>query len=273
MATSAAIVDGPAPEAGSRRIAGLIDRWIYVGMAGMMIAVALLGFIPDSIDLISGVNAGTAPPLPPILHVHALLMGSWLLLLLTQATLMATGRKSLHMQLGVAAFALAPAMIVVGFILVPVRYWQLVDAIAAAPPAVAAQLRAETLPLVIDLKLTQVRAGILFALFVGIALAVRLRHPDTHKRFLILGTLAPLEAGIDRIAFLPATVPASPLSADLYPVLLALPMIAWDLYRRRRLPGAYAIWFVALAITAVPENMLWGTAWWLHVAPRLLGAG
>src|SRR5438094_5053250 len=69
-----------------------IDRWIYVFTAASFIAIVLAGFIPDSIGKVAAVQAGERPPFPLVLHFHAVLMGSFLLLLLAQTTLAATGR-------------------------------------------------------------------------------------------------------------------------------------------------------------------------------------
>src|SRR5213076_646987 len=87
-----------------------IDRWIFVGMAAWFIAITLAGFIPDSIMKVGMVRAGARPPFPIVLHMHAILMGSFLLTLLTQTWLMATGRKARHMQIGVLGMALAVAL-------------------------------------------------------------------------------------------------------------------------------------------------------------------
>ena len=78
-----------------------IDRWIFVFMAAWFIAIVLAGFIPDSIMKVGMVQAGARPPFPIVLHMHAVLMGSFLLLLLAQTVLMATGRRALHMRLGI----------------------------------------------------------------------------------------------------------------------------------------------------------------------------
>ena len=77
-----------------------VDRWIFVAMAVWYIIVVLVGFIPDSMMKIGMVEAGIRPPFPPILHAHALVMGSFLLVLLAQTWLMATGRPANHMRLG-----------------------------------------------------------------------------------------------------------------------------------------------------------------------------
>src|SRR4029078_12795055 len=74
-----------------------IDRWIFVFMAAWFIAITLAGFIPDSIMKVGMVAAVVRPSFPAVLHMHAVLMGSFLLMLLTQTWLMATGRRALHM--------------------------------------------------------------------------------------------------------------------------------------------------------------------------------
>jgi hypothetical protein len=132
------------PAAGaSVPLAGMIDRWIYVFMAALLVTTTLLGFIPDSLAKIAAVETAQRAPFPPVLHVHAILMGLWLLLLLAQTILMATGNAKYHKQLGLASFALAPAILLTGVILVPTMYGQLRDALATASPGLAQNLKAE----------------------------------------------------------------------------------------------------------------------------------
>ena len=117
-----------------------IDRWIYVLMTVWFIVIVLVGFIPDAMMKVAMVKAGARPPFPAILHVHAVLMGSFLLLLLAQTWLMATGRKALHMQLGVLGMVLAAALVVAGFILAPTMYYQVWGGATFGPPQVRAAL-------------------------------------------------------------------------------------------------------------------------------------
>src|SRR5690349_79305 len=134
MATAA---DGTARDGSGRgEFVAFVNRWIYVFMAGLFIVTVFAGFIPDSLGKMEDVAAARRPPFPPILHVHAVLMGSWLLLLLTQATLMATGRPAIHKQLGLLAMVLAPALIVAGFFLIPTMDGQIIEGIRHGPPAV-----------------------------------------------------------------------------------------------------------------------------------------
>ena len=112
-----------------------IDRWIYVFTAASFIVITLVGFIPDAIMKVGMVQAGQRPPFPLVMHMHAVLMGSFLLLLLAQTSLMATGRKEYHMRLGVAAFVVAPALVIVGAVLAPTMYYETWNLLQVAPSA------------------------------------------------------------------------------------------------------------------------------------------
>lgn len=76
-----------------------------------MILVSVAGFGPSIIDQ-SGRNA---PP-TPLVMAHGIVAGAWLLLFLTQATLVATGRVAVHRRLGRAGPVLAVAMIILVFL-------------------------------------------------------------------------------------------------------------------------------------------------------------
>src|SRR3954467_2885037 len=96
-----------------------LDRWIFVVQAVCFIALVFTGFIPDSIDKVAAVQAGQRPPFPLVLHLHAVAMGSFLLLLLTQSVLMSPRRSELHKRVGIAAFVLVPVLVVIGLVLAP----------------------------------------------------------------------------------------------------------------------------------------------------------
>jgi hypothetical protein len=229
MATTA---DNIAVESTGGGFTAFADRWIYVFMAGLFIVTVLIGFIPDSREMLADVATGKHPPLPPILHVHAVLMGSWLLLLFAQASLMATGRRNFHMQLGVLGMVLAPAMVIAGVLLMLTRDGQLIDAIRHGPPALVAQLK-PVLPIVLDIMLIQIRAAIVFGGLVAVALIVRKSDSDVHKRLMFLATAAPLPAATDRMTWLWSSAPGSPLTVELWPLVVLSPLILWDLYRQR----------------------------------------
>ena len=250
---------------------GLIDRWIYVFTAALFIATVLLGFIPDSVVKVGLVAAGKRPPFPLILHFHAVATGGWLVLLLAQTSLMATGRSAGHRQLGLTAMVLAPAVIVIGLILVPTMYHQLWTTVHAVPggPDAAGQARLNRQA---NVTINQLRNGLLFGF--SVFMAMRLRKSDfaTHKRLMILAPVAPLIAAVARLEWLPTTMPASPLSIELFVLLLIAPMFAWDFFRLRKIQRAYIIWFVPFVLASGAVHMLWNTPWWQATVPRLMGA-
>ena len=146
-----------------------IDRWIYVFTAASFIVIVLAGFIPSSLGKIAAVQSGARPPFPLILHMHALLMGSFLLLLLAQTTLVATGRQALHMRLGLASMVIAPAIVVVGLLLARGNYLGVWGAAQAAPPEARAELMG-VIGILDNILLLQLRIGILFPIFIWIGL-------------------------------------------------------------------------------------------------------
>lgn len=273
MATIAAPI-----ERGERRVdllsgtprANAIDRWIYVFTAASFIAIVLAGFVPSSIGKIAAVQAGERPPFPLVLHMHAVLMGSFLLLLLAQTTLVATGRCNLHRRLGLLSMVIVPMLVLVGFLLVPTSYQGVWAAAQAAPPPARAQL--EGLILQLDnIMLLQLRVGILFPVFLVIALWARRQDSGLHKRMMILATAMALPAGIDRIPWLPTTLPASPLASDLYTLLAISPMLAWDVVRNRSIHRAYWIWLAIGLPVTIAVHGLWDSGWWHTTARQLMG--
>ena len=248
-----------------------VDRWIYVFTAASFIVIALAGFVPSSLAKIAAVQAGERPPFPLVLHLHAVLMGSFLLLLFAQTTLVAIGKCDVHRRLGLVAMVLAPALVAVGFILVPTIYQSVWTAAQAAPPGAREPLQQLVLRLD-NIMLLQLRIGFLFPLLLLIGLRARGRNAGLHKRMMILATAMALPAGIDRIPWLPTTLPGSPLAPDLYVLLAISPMLARDLVRNRSVHRAYWIWLAISLPFAVVVHGLWDSAWWHATAPQLMGA-
>lgn len=247
-----------------------IDRWIYVFMATFFIVITLTGFIPDSLAKLAAVETGERPPFPLVLHLHSILMGSFLLLLFMQTTLAATGRLEYHQRLGVAAVVLAPAIVVAGFILVPTMYHQIWDGMQAASAEAQAGIQG-FLRFFDNIMLIQIRVGILFPLFILIALLARKSDSGLHKRMMFLAVAIALPAAFDRITWLPHTLPENPLSPDLYVLLAVAPMFIWDLVRTRSVHKAYRIWLAFMVPSSILIHSLWDTDWWHATAPRLVG--
>jgi len=247
-----------------------LDRWIFVFMAAWFIAIVLTGFIPDSLMKIEMVKAGQRAPFPLVLHFHAVLMGGFLLFLLTQTWLVANGKTELHRRIGPYGALLAAALVVVGFILVPTIYKQVWFGLQAAPPEAKEGLRKLNLWLD-NIMLLQIRIGIVFAIL--IALGVRARRADSgfHKRMMIIAPATALPAAFDRITWIPTTMPDSPLGPDLYVLFALAPLFAWDVIRNQRIHRAYWVFLaVALPFTLF-VHAAWDTPWWHGTAHRIMG--
>src|SRR6185295_4982580 len=116
--------------------------------------------------------------LPLLIHAHAIVSTSWLLLLVVQTTLVAAGRTDVHRRLGVAGVVIATILIVLG----------LMTAIKGArdgwnPGGPFADSHGFLVVTVGDI--------LLFASFVGAGFLFR-HNREAHKRLMILGTLAGL---------------------------------------------------------------------------------
>lgn len=247
-----------------------IDRWIYVATAASFIAYTLIGFIPDSIAKVAAVEAGERAPFPLVLHAHAILMGAFLLLLLAQSFLAATGRLQYHRSLGIAAFVVGPALVIAGLVLVPTMYHQVWDAAQAAPPEIKPMIE-QGLREFDNIMLVQIRVGVLFPIFLAIALTARKSDPGLHKRMMFLAVVIALPAAFDRMSWLPTSLPGSALTVELYPVLAIAPMFLWDLVRTRTVHKAYVIWALVSLPVAILVHTLWDSEWWHATARQLVG--
>lgn len=249
----------------------ITDRQVFVMTAALFVLLTLAGFIPSSLAKIDAVQAGQRPPFPVVLHVHAATMGLWLLLLLAQSALAATGRRAAHRVLGIAGVVLLPVIIVTGVLLIDATWKQLWSpATAAAMPEPALT---GTRTFVSNILLLQARALVAFPLFVVWALLVRRSDPDAHRRLMLLGTAVPVLAGLDRLseALGWTTMPASPISMDIWLLASVLPILVLDFARDRGLHYTTRVWLVVNLVMAATVNLLWNSPWWLQTAPRLAG--
>ena len=261
---------GPDLLSGTPR-AHALDRWIYVLSAGLFIVIVLVGFIPDSMMKVQMIKAGIRPPFPPVLHAHAVLMGSFLLFLLSQTWWVATGKQVRHERAGPIGALLAAALVVVGFILAPTMYHQVAGGLRLAPPEALPAIR-ELLTHLDNILLLQTQAGVLFALFVCLGLAARRTDPGFHKRMMLIAPAMALGAAFARMTWLPTTMPHSPATIQLYQILALAPLFVWDLLRNRRIHRAYIVLAAAYIPISLLVDMAWDTPWWHDMAHRIMGA-
>ena len=102
-------------------------------------------------------------------HAHGVALALWLGMLVVQAQLIRTQRRSLHRQLGKLSYVLAPAVVVITTVFIHQRVAPAVVGISVLPPTALHFLALTLLSL------------IAFAGFYGLAIARR-RDAQTHAR-------------------------------------------------------------------------------------------
>jgi hypothetical protein len=149
-------------------------------MAAVMLVSVFVGFA-RSYYLAGVFNA----PLPNLLvHIHGAVFSLWILLLIAQISLVASGRVDVHRRLGILGFGLASVMVVLGLLVAidsQVRHF--------APGEAGANVRA-----FFTIQLSAILAFATLAYF-----AFRNRtNPPAHKRLILIATIALLDAAFER---------------------------------------------------------------------------
>src|SRR5947209_2996316 len=86
------------------------DHVFFSAVAAAMLITVFVGFAHTY--YLAGVFQAPLPSL--IIHLHAVAFSCWILLLITQTSLVAAGRVDIHRRLGIAGFVLACVMVVLG---------------------------------------------------------------------------------------------------------------------------------------------------------------
>ena len=197
-----------------------------------------------------------APPVPPIVHLHAIVFASWLVLFVAQTSLVLTGRTAVHRRLGIAGVALAALMVMLGSM----------TAIAVARSGHRGIPGVEFRDAEGFLLLNLVAIAV-FGILVAAGWLFR-RNAAAHKRLMLTATTGALVGpGVSRLPFAAGNTPVIALLALAF--LFAGPV--YDLVTRRRVHPAY-VWAVLLAFASLPPVVaqLAATATWHSVAAALM---
>jgi hypothetical protein len=157
---------------------------------------------------------GNFPPAPPIVHLHAVIFVSWMILLVTQSALVGAGNVRLHRSLGMWGIAHATAIMIFGLML------QLI----ATRSAMLKGLAPGTDGLYLGL-----------CAFAGFStmftLAIRNRQrPEIHRRMILFAMLPVLPPGVNRFwseALGLEPIPVVPLYLTLWTMAAAVMFHEW----------------------------------------------
>ena len=187
---------------------------------------------------------------PWVVHLHAAVFVGWVLLLIAQAALVASGRVRLHRRIGTIGMLYGALVFLVGV---------MVSVLAPSLRVRAGNFPIEVGGMVAILSLADL---LLFGAFLACAFAYRSR-PDVHKQWVIAATAALGGAAIGRVL---KTDSPEYLLTWLAPVLA---LIAIDLITRRRV-RAVPLVSGALIVVAFFKNPLLAAPVWRDVGAALL---
>jgi hypothetical protein len=219
-------------------------HYFFVWMASIFIILTLIGFGCDY--MIISTNAGVT--VHWFAQIHGLIMGSWLLIMLTQTILAAKGNFKFHQQLGLFSVGLA---ILVWFTMciVSVR-----PVIANSPPEFAQDGSW-------DILLINFYQIILFGLFFIWGILVR-KKAAMHKRLLYFTTLILIQSAVDRIIILPGLYDAIFARFVYLDVLLILPLFIYDFVTTKQFHRITIIGATIVIIAQTAITIAWGTPAW-----------
>lgn len=254
--------------------ARFVDRWIWVFMAVLFLVLVLAGFIPSGIQKVLAIQNQERPPFEWFLHIHAVVMASWMLLLCAQTLLMETGRKKWHMSLGIASLIVAPLVFTM-MVVMAGEVLSRANSLPAQTPLANISVRYAFVFTV------QGRAIALFAIFFIWAYQTRFARPDTHKRMMLLATWAMIDAGIARIPGSNELGNALGLKAigltsrdipHVWMLVALVPALSYDLIRRERIHYAWVAGLAMFLPFAVASHYLESAPlWWQQFIGEITG--
>jgi hypothetical protein len=168
------------------------DNLFFSGMAAVALIVVLIGFARTY--FLAGLFWAPLPNL--LVHIHGAVFTLWIVLFITQISLVSLGRIDLHRRLGLFGFVLAIVMIVLGTVTATDRLARHV-----------AQPGNETVEDVRAFYAVPLGDMLIFSTFVYFGYHNRFQTA-VHKRLMLFATLSLLDAGFDRWpVFDPYTLP------------------------------------------------------------------
>jgi FtsH-binding integral membrane protein len=201
------------------------DHLFFSAMALLMLATVFVGFAHTY--YLAGVFHAPLPSL--VIHLHGAAFSCWILLLVTQTSLVSAGRVDIHRRLGIAGFLLACLMVTLGVL------------------AATDSLDRGTGPSGLDAKFFYVipmTDMLIFATLVFFAFRAR-SNPPAHKRLIFVATIGLQIAAIARWPFV--LVHRKPMMAALASYVFLLILVAYDLWSTRKVHRA-TIWAGAFLI-------------------------
>jgi hypothetical protein len=221
-------------------------RHFFVGLGAFSALLAVVGFGPALVSFFAGQRF-----IPPIVHVHGIVMMTWVVLFTVQARLAGRGSLERHRQIGWTMTGLAALV------------WL---SMGVATIVALQRFDPDRFAFLVQPLLIQLGTMVVFPVFVTWGVLAR-KQAAWHKRMMSFATFALVQAALDRMHWLPDE--GLPMfwhfGLRLY-VLLVLPLIVFDLLTLRRIhPATVAGTGIVVAMHAV-VSYCWSNEAWNQLA-------
>jgi hypothetical protein len=185
--------------------------------------------------------------------LHGIVMTAWVLLFVTQVSLVATRRTKVHQRLGIVGAGLAVLVVVVGVM-----------------TALFAGAREGAFPGPDGLRFLIIPLGDMFVFAILISLALYYRRKlDVHKRLMLLAAINILTPAIARIPF-DFVTNGGPLVFFGLTDLFLVAVVAFDTFKHRRLHPVF-LWGSIFLVAMQPLRILIAsTDVWVRFAASLV---
>lgn len=222
-------------------------------------SLAMCFFVFGGFGIHSAIPAlrGNFPPAPPIVHLHAIVMVTWMMLLVVQSGLVGAGNLKLHRSIGTWGIAHGTVVLLTGLAI------QLI----ASAGGLAAGRPSGTDGLYLGL-LAALGFAVMFTLAIRNA-----RRPEIHKRMILFAMLPVLPPGVNRFwanaLGLDDPIPTFWLYLTLWSMAAAI------LWQERRATGRISgySWFGAgwIFVEGLVHEAVVGSGWFEQLARAILG--
>lgn len=172
------------------------------------------------------------------IHIHGVLLMSWLVLLIVQPILIQTGKRQLHRNIGKVSYVLGPLIILFLFLIGWGAYWRGAGVIPEHENLTFMAL--------------DIRGFFSFAIFWALAMYNR-KKPDAHMRYMIATGILGIGPGVGRglqnsFGFSTGTALTT---TDIIVLAIVAFLLGYDIYRKKNYKPFLLVFLVLLIGTAM----------------------
>lgn len=233
-----------------------IERVFYLLAACLLLVIVAIGFQKFYLHGTASNGGPVTQQIVPLVFLHGVAMSAWIIAFIVQSSLIVSGKRKLHMSLGIAGVVLAGFLVLVG----------VTTAMASVHYNPDGYKNLWSARRFLSFMLTNIFG---FGILAAIGLKFRQR-PEIHRPMMLLATLFVAgPAGFFRIPFIGGLVMSTihTIFAPWVPMLMLAVLLllikwlmtrTWDRY--------FAVGVAGITVACVLQFLVANSAWWYHVA-------